>query len=80
MGEVKISAPMPGVFYRRPSPDEDMFVELGDEAEAGETLGLVEVMKQFHEIKADDGGTVKEFLVDNEEAVEGGQAVVVIET
>lgn len=80
MADVEIESPMPGVFYRRPSPDEDEYAEPGDEVEAGDSIGLVEVMKQFHDIKVEEAGVVKEFLVGDEEAVEGGQAVAVIET
>lgn len=74
-----IKSPMPGVFYRRPDPDEPEFVEPGDEVEAGDTLGLVEVMKNFHDIEADKAGTVGEFRVENEGEVEADQVLVEIE-
>lgn len=74
-----IRSPMPGVFYRRPDPDDPPFVEPGDEIEEGETVGLVEVMKNFHDIEADSSGTVGEFLVENEAEIEADQPLVEIE-
>jgi acetyl-CoA carboxylase biotin carboxyl carrier protein len=64
---------MPGTFYRRPSPDEDPFVNEGDRVSAGDVVGLVEVMKSFNEVKSDKDGVIERFLVENEEAVEAGQ-------
>jgi biotin carboxyl carrier protein len=45
----------------------------------GDTIGLVEIMKNFQEVEAEVGGTLVEFLVGNEDAVEAGQAVAVID-
>lgn len=70
---------MPGTFYRRPDPESDAYVEEGDSVSAGDTIGLVEVMKSFHEIKAEDDGTVSKFLVEEEEAVSAGQELVELE-
>ena len=47
---------------------------------AGDVIGLVEIMKNFQDVEAEVGGTLVEFLVDNEDAVQAGQAVAVIET
>ncbi|WP_254532945.1 acetyl-CoA carboxylase [Natrinema gelatinilyticum] len=74
-----IRSPMPGIFYRRPDPDDPPFVEPGDEVEAGDTLGLVEVMKNFHDIEADNSGTIGEFLVENEAEVEADQPLIELE-
>ncbi len=68
----KIQSPLPGTFYRRPSPDEPPFVEDGGNVAVGDTVGLVEVMKTFHEIKADAAGTNIRFQVDNESPVTAG--------
>jgi len=70
---------MPGTFYRRPDPDSDPYVNEGDSVSAGDTVGLIEVMKSFHEVKADDDGTVARFLVEDEEAVDAGQDVLALE-
>jgi acetyl-CoA carboxylase biotin carboxyl carrier protein len=74
-----VVTPVPGTFYRRPDPDSDPFFADGDEVSAGATIGLVEIMKNFQEVEAEVGGTLVEFLVDNEDPVQAGQAVAVID-
>jgi acetyl-CoA carboxylase biotin carboxyl carrier protein len=75
VAERTIKSPLPGTFYRRPSPEADPFVSEGDEVGAGDVVGLVEIMKSFHEIKSEESGIVDRFLVDTEDAVEAGQDV-----
>jgi len=70
-----IKAPVPGTFYRRPSPDEDPYVDEGDRVSEGQVIGLVEVMKNFNEVKADRDGLLENFLVENEDLVEAGQEI-----
>lgn len=70
-----VHAPIPGIFYRRPEPDADPYVQEGDQVEAGAVIGLVEVMKQFHELRAQRSGRIGAFLVDNEDVVSAGQAI-----
>ena len=79
MADKTLKAQMPGTFYRRPDPDSDPYVNEGDSVSAGDTVGLIEVMKSFHEVKADDDGTVARFLVEDEEAVDAGQDVLELE-
>ena len=79
MADKTIRAQMPGTFYRRPDPESDPYVEEGEQVSAGDTVGLIEVMKSFHEIKADEEGTIARFLVENEEAVDAGQDLVEME-
>jgi acetyl-CoA carboxylase biotin carboxyl carrier protein len=74
-----VTAPMPGVFYRRPDPDEPEFVEPGDEVSEGDVVALVGVMKNFHDVKSDFDGVVTEVLVENEEAIEAGDRLVELE-
>lgn len=76
--EETITSPLPGVFYRRPSPEADPYVEEGDRIEAGAVVGLVGVMKSFHEIKSERAGVVARILVDNEEPIRVGQALLVL--
>lgn len=76
MAEKTIKSPMPGTFYRRPDPESDPFVNEGDAVSAGDTVGVVEVMKSFHEIKAEEDGTVSKILVEDEDAVAAGQDLV----
>ena len=79
MAEKTLKAQMPGTFYRRPDPESDPYVKEGDSVSAGDTIGLIEVMKSFHEVKADDDGTVARFLIEDEEAVDAGQDVLELE-
>lgn len=74
MGSVK--AHLPGTFYRKPDPESEVYVSEGDAVSAGDVVGLIEVMKSFHEVKAEEGGTVAQILVENEEAVSAGQDVI----
>ena len=71
-----VLSPLPGTFYRRPAPDQPPYKEVGDRVAAGDVVGLVEVMKSFHEVKSDAAGTVTTFLVDNEDPVMAGQPLV----
>ncbi|MBM7649826.1 biotin carboxyl carrier protein [Bacillus ectoiniformans] len=81
MSEKKaILAAVPGVFYRRPSPEKDVFVKEGDEVKSGDTVGLVEVMKNFYEIKAEDHGIIESFLAEHEQLVDAGQEIAIIST
>ena len=79
MADKSIKSPMPGTFYRRPDPESEPFVNEGDAVSPGDTVGLVEVMKSFHEIKAQEEGTVLRILLDDEDAVGAGQDVVELE-
>jgi biotin carboxyl carrier protein len=78
MSDKTIKAPLPGTFYRRPDPDADPFVDEGDSVQAGDVVGLVEIMKSFHDVKADGSGVVERFLVENEDTVEAGQDLAVL--
>jgi acetyl-CoA carboxylase biotin carboxyl carrier protein len=73
-----IHSPIPGVFYRKASPDQDVYVNEGDAVKAGDTVGLIEVMKSYHEIKAEVDGTIKEFSLEDESMVGVGQEIVTI--
>ncbi len=80
MATKQVLSPLPGTFYRRPAPDQPPYKEEGDPVSAGDTIGLVEVMKSFHEVKSDFDGTAAKFLVENEEPVTAGQALLDIES
>jgi acetyl-CoA carboxylase biotin carboxyl carrier protein len=71
-----VKAQMPGTFYRRPDPESDVYAEEGDTVSAGDTVGLIEVMKSFHEVKVEEDGTITKFLVEDEDAVDAGQDLV----
>ena len=79
MADKSVRAQIPGTFYRRPDPESDPYVEEGDQISAGDTIGLIEVMKSFHEVKTEEDGKVCKFLVESEEAVDAGQELVELE-
>jgi acetyl-CoA carboxylase biotin carboxyl carrier protein len=78
--EHTITTPLPGTFYRRPSPGADPYVSEGDEVKSGDVVGLIEIMKSFHEIHSDTEGKVARFLVENTDLVDAGQAIIVLES
>lgn len=76
--EVLIKAPMVGIFYASPKPGAPNFVSVGDSVTAESVLCIVEVMKLMSNIEAQVEGTVVRILVENEQAVEFGQPLMVI--
>jgi acetyl-CoA carboxylase biotin carboxyl carrier protein len=72
-GIVFVTSPFVGTFYRAPSPDAEMFVEVGQAVKVGESLCIVEAMKLMNEIESEYEGTVVEILVENGTSVEFGQ-------
>ena len=78
MAEHTVRSPLPGTFYRRPTPEAEPFVKEGDAVAQGDVICLVEVMKTFYEVKADGAGIVDRFLIENEQPIEAGQDIVVL--
>ena len=76
MSKASIVSPLPGTFYRRSSPDEPPYKNVHDLVAEGDVIGLIEVMKSFHEVKATAAGQIFAFLVENGDAVQAGQALV----
>ncbi|NHD17013.1 MULTISPECIES: acetyl-CoA carboxylase [Actinopolyspora] len=74
-----MNAQLPGVFYRRPSPEQDPFIEEGGTVEPGQLVALIEVMKTFNEVKADRSGTISKFLLNEGDEVEAGQGIVEVD-
>lgn len=75
----EVKTPIPGVFYRRPSPDQPEYAAPGDAVTAGQTIGLVEVMKQFAEIKAGVDGVLVAFMADTEDILGPGDVIATLE-
>ena len=73
-----IKSPMVGTFYRSASPGAKAFVDIGDSVHVGDPLCIIEAMKLMNEIEADRAGVVKAILVENGQAVEYGQPLVII--
>ena len=78
-GLVRVTSPMVGTFYRRPAPDQPPFVEEGQRVEAGDPLCLIEAMKLFNEIVAEEGGVVRTICLDDADAAEFGQLLFLLE-
>lgn len=74
-----LTSPIAGIFYRQPQPGNPPYVEVGESVKKGDTVCLVEAMKMINEISADRDGVVKEFLAENEQFVEYGAPLVLIE-
>ena len=73
------NSPMVGVFYSAPTPNDPPFVKVGQQVEAGDTIGIIEAMKMMYEVKADFPCTIKDALVDEGDVVEYGQPLFIIE-
>ncbi|MEM7750375.1 MAG: acetyl-CoA carboxylase biotin carboxyl carrier protein [Pseudomonadota bacterium] len=74
-----VKSPMVGTVYRSPEPNAASFVEVGATVSEGQTVLIIEAMKTMNHIKAPRSGTVKEILVENEQPVEFGEALLIIE-
>ena len=78
--EQTIKSPLPGIFYRRPSPHDDPYVDEGNTVQPGDIVGVIEIMKNFYEVKSESAGVVARFLVENEALVEAGQDILALES
>ncbi|OBW95367.1 acetyl-CoA carboxylase [Gallibacterium salpingitidis] len=74
-----IRSPMVGTFYRSPSPEAAPFIEVGKTVKVGDTLCIVEAMKMMNRIESDKAGVVKAILVNDGDAVEFDEQLIVIE-
>jgi acetyl-CoA carboxylase biotin carboxyl carrier protein len=70
---------MVGTFYRRPGPDQESFVVEGQRVEVGDTLCLIEAMKLFNEIVAEQAGVVRTICLEDAAPAEFGQLLFLIE-
>lgn len=75
----QIFSPLPGIFYRKPAPDKPEYKNDGDAVADNDTIGLIEVMKSFNEVKAGVTGKLVRFLAENEDAVMAGQPIAEVE-
>ena len=74
----KVISPIVGTFYRKPSPDKDPFIKVGDEVQEGDILCIIEAMKMMNEIKSDFSGKVVSIDVEDGQPVEYGQHIITI--
>lgn len=76
---VTVTAPMIGTFYRKPSPDKPVFVNVGDVLTVGQTVCIIEAMKLFNEIECEVSGTIVKILADDMKPVEYGQPLFLVD-
>ncbi len=74
-----LKAPMIGTFYRSSGPDSPVFVQVGDMVEKGQVICIIEAMKLFNEIEAEESGRIVKALVENATPVEYDQPLFLIE-
>ena len=76
---ITIKSPIIGTFYRRPSPDKPLFVEVGHSISEGDVLCVIEAMKLFNEIESEITGTIVKILVDDSSPVEFDQPLFLVD-
>lgn len=76
---VTVRSPMIGTFYRASSPEKDPFVSVGDTVKEGDVLCIIEAMKLFNEIEAEQGGKIVKVLVDDASPVEYDQPLFLLD-
>ena len=76
---VEVLSPMPGTFFRAPSPDDPPFVKEGDSVKKGDPLCIIEAMKIMNEIEAEDNGVIQKIFIESGQAVEFNQPLFIIE-
>ena len=76
---VEITSPIIGTFYRKPSPDKPMFVEIGDVVNPESIVCIIEAMKLFNEIESEVSGKIVKILVDDASPVEFDQPLFLVD-
>jgi acetyl-CoA carboxylase biotin carboxyl carrier protein len=76
---IEITSPIIGTFYRRPSPDKSVFVEVGDVVSPHTVVCMVEAMKLFNEIESEVSGKIVKILVEDGTPVEYGQPIFLVD-
>lgn len=76
---IEVCAPIAGVFYRRPAPEEPPYVEVGDRVQKKQVLCLLETMKVFQKIKSPVAGRVVEIPAEDGQPVADGSVLLVLE-
>jgi acetyl-CoA carboxylase biotin carboxyl carrier protein len=76
---ITIKSPIIGTFYRKPSPDKPMFVEVGSKISKGDVLCVIEAMKLFNEIESEVSGKIVKILVDDMSPVEYDQPLFLVD-
>lgn len=76
---ITIKSPIIGTFYRKPSPEKPVFVEVGTDIKEGDVLCVIEAMKLFNEIESEVSGKIVKVLVDDSSPVEFDQPLFLVD-
>nr|WP_298923609.1 acetyl-CoA carboxylase biotin carboxyl carrier protein [uncultured Allomuricauda sp.] len=76
---ITIKSPIIGTFYRKPSPDKPVFVEVGSTINQGDVLCVIEAMKLFNDIESEVSGKIVKVLVDDSSPVEFDQPLFLVD-
>lgn len=76
---ITIKSPMIGTFYRKPAPDKDVFVNVGDDVAPGKVVCMIEAMKLFNQIESEVSGKIVKILVDDASPVEYDQPLFLVD-
>ena len=76
---ITIKSPMIGTFYRKPSPDKDAFINVGDSVTEGKVVCVIEAMKLFNQIESEVSGKIVKILVDDSSPVEYDQPLFLVD-
>ncbi|MCL4149704.1 UNVERIFIED_CONTAM: hypothetical protein GTU68_015008 [Idotea baltica] len=76
---ITIKSPIIGTFYRKPSPDKPVFVEVGSEIAKGDVLCVIEAMKLFNDIESEVSGKIVKVLVEDSSPVEFDQPLFLVD-
>jgi acetyl-CoA carboxylase biotin carboxyl carrier protein len=76
---VEVRAPMSGVFYRKPAPDDPPYVEMGETVKKKQVIALLETMKVFQKVKSPASGKIVEIIPQNESALKDNDLMFIIE-
>lgn len=76
---MEVKSPIVGIVYLQPSPDKPAFKKVGDKVTKGEVICIIEAMKLMNEVTSDVDGEIAAILIDNEEVVEYGQPLFIVQ-
>jgi acetyl-CoA carboxylase biotin carboxyl carrier protein len=74
-----VKSPIVGTFYRRPGPDKNPFIKVGDAVEVGDVLCIIEAMKMMNEIKSEYSGKITAINAEDGDPIEFDQHIITIE-
>ena len=76
---IEVTSPIIGTAYHAPEPGAKKFVEVGKKIKKGDTVMIVEAMKTMNHVPSTSDGVVKEICVEDGQAVEFGQPLIILE-